>query len=155
MKRTLLVVLMLLLALTVSAQFRGTEWGMTEEEVIELEGDLYQPGYGAYGRELQYSDKILGYDVAVSFAFSEERLVAGTYSFDSKGADSFRRKLEEKYGEGYTDNFISYFWFLEGINTVIMLADDFIKAGILIVYVDFEFVSNQTAQQNEEAESKF
>ena len=149
MKKILMIAFLLLIAVSVSAQFRNTKWGMTQEEVMQTEGDVYIQD----NNQILYLDEILGYFVEVVFLFRENKLVFGRYKFDPEGANSFKVRLEEKYGKAKTKNFIDYYWYLPEINTMILLENKLFEMHLL--YTDCEYTLKLQAEQNKQSEGKF
>jgi len=167
MRKKLLIVVMVVLALSVRAQFRETTWGMTEEEVINLEGepirvDSIDPATGEIliTKRLIYEDEILDSDVEVTFLFEEGNLVGAYYEFEDVEFDRLKTILREKHGpteEGWSD-----FWVIEEINTEIMLYGEKGKHGwAQCTYLDKEYVDKKSreadekrAQEDKEAKGK-
>lgn len=105
MRKYFLFILMLLIASTLFAQFRGVEWGASKGDVKEVEGsapifeeDLY----------IVYQDTIGGLKANVFYQFYNDKLASAAYIFteqhsqdngyisDFKMVDDL---LTEKYGE--------------------------------------------------------
>jgi hypothetical protein len=104
MKKTLLLILLLLLSVLVFAQdFRQVSWGMTPEEVIKIEGPDYQymlseSRHDSNAFSLWYDRPLIGVPGQVMYGFENGQL---KYAWHSTQLDIFERLLAAlvtKYG---------------------------------------------------------
>lgn len=104
MKKVILALVILLMALPVFGQFRDTEWGMSRQEVMNIEG---QPALND-GSLLGYESSLAGYPVYVYYQFTEGKLTSGWYYFNTSYAsptmyvrqyNDIKSKLLNVYGE--------------------------------------------------------
>lgn len=107
MKKLTLLLLLVLICGISFAEFRGTEWGMSQKEVmsiekVELAGDNeFLAGEGT----------ILGYDCIIGYLFAEDKLCRSIYFIDLYLPDrkliqafhNLKQSLTEKYGAPQID----------------------------------------------------
>lgn len=107
MRKLVLVFLLVLICGISFAEFRGTEWGMSQKEVmsiekVELAGDNeFLAGEGT----------ILGYDCIIGYRFAEDKLCHSIYFIDKYLPDrkliqafhNLKQSLTEKYGAPQID----------------------------------------------------
>ena len=107
MKKLTLLLLLVLICGISFAEFRGTEWGMSQKEVmsiekVELAGDNeFLAGEGT----------ILGYDCIIGYLFAEDKLCRSIYFIDKYLPDrkliqafhNLKQSLTEKYGAPQID----------------------------------------------------
>lgn len=115
MKKKIIIALLLLFIIlphTVLAEdydFRNTNWGMSKEEVVEIETAEYA---GEDGDLLFYTDDVAGLDTILFYEYLDNKLVSGGYVFDenyinqNNHIDDYKKVKEllaKKYGEPVID----------------------------------------------------
>ena len=104
---------------------RGTTWGMSPADVIEIEGDDYREHrHGALRYELSYPDdrEVLGVPAIVGYVFERDRLtrVSILWQRGIMSDDAIIRILERNHGEAYVDTEDEIGWWNSGETTYVV-----------------------------------
>ena len=111
MRKVLFVLVILSTTLPLFGQFRGTEWGMSRVQVIEIEGEPVVNNE----EFIAYEGSIAGYETYTYFTFIEDQLTAGnyylikTYTNRNKYIEQYKEmksNLINVYGEPKSDDMI-------------------------------------------------
>lgn len=114
-KIILLVVLLFLFCsmLCTAQDFRQTNWGMSKEEVVEIEGKDFEEQNIGIQNLLGYEASLLNMESALVFSFIENKLFAAgyvigeTHTNENNYIDDYNKiksALTEKYGKPSSDN---------------------------------------------------
>ncbi len=100
MRNTLITILFVLAASSVFAQFRDTTWGISQAEVVEIEGEAFTvTGEDTYVRRVWYSERtFLDFSAEVFYAFEDDMLLSAGYLLPVDAGARIVRAIETRQG---------------------------------------------------------
>lgn len=134
MKRALILVVLALVASAAFAQFRDTEWGMSLEDVIAIEGRGEISHDGDAASMTFFDVRLLDFTGSASFQFRYGELYAGLYMMPAESFDRIDAALRRRFGEPDAVEFMATIW--QDGDTEIGLARS--PAGVFVTYMDVE-----------------
>ncbi len=113
LKRISLALLLLAAARLGAQDFRNATWGMSLEQVVELEGGGAVIGTPSIPGILQitYQQPFLEEPAQIAFLFSDGQLSSGEIRVAGDMRPAFQKRLEAKYGAGsYWEKYDTWNW---------------------------------------------
>lgn len=109
MKRVIFFSVLALIASSGYAQFRDTQWGMSLEQVIEIEGrgEITQLGDTTL---MTYPGQLLGFTGRIHFRFKYGELVVGAYIMPPESFYRIDAAMRQRFGVPYSQNSFSADW---------------------------------------------
>lgn len=125
MKRTAFLAALVLVGTCAFAQFRNTTWGMSVEQVIEIEGDDFTAHEDSDPdrEQLWYRRELLDFRATVIFTFNSGELYSASYSLPDIAWHRTSTALEQRFGRPTTRHHREWSWNDSG--TMISIRNDY------------------------------